>query len=404
MQRGLSNTSIIKILDKVTVLNRLSQGEKIALAGLCKEKRFEAGSSIFKQGDAPDGFYMIISGKAAVLVLDTNKQSQVEVGHVQEGDYFGETALLSDDTRTASVKASSELSALFLDRKSFESCFKDNSGVKFANRRIAVSAEVVQKDEAGGFAAKSSEMNKDIRDMLLEATSACPLFSNLDLKHRIAIVMSMFRVEVPAGKVLIKQGEQGSNLYVVEKGLFKVTCQDTKTHHVSQIATKGPKSVFGELALMYNSPRQATVTATLNSAVWVVDRYTYRRIAHDLGQEKLHQHKTFLRQCDVLTALSDFERSKIAEALEEVCFNVNTVVFEQGNAAEHMYFISKGEVEVQKDGKSVGKLAVGQYFGELALLNEDRRAATVVTTTNVECLKLDKQAVKLLLGDRKSVV
>ncbi len=69
---------------------------------------------------------------------------------------------------------------------------------------------------------------------------------------------------------------------------------------------------------MYNAPRAATVTATSSAIVWVVDRFTFNRIARNLGKAKIQQFADFLRHIDILAPLTEFERVKIAEALDEV--------------------------------------------------------------------------------------
>lgn len=394
---ALSSRKIIHMLSKIPVLNKLNEGEKLALGGMCKEKVFNDNVAIFKQNDTPDGFYIIVTGKARVLYTDPNTKSEHEVGRLSDGDYFGETALLSNDNRTATIMTSGPVRCLFLDREQFIACFSNKSDVQFAVRRVAVSAETVAK-EPSALSKTSREMTKNVRDMLLESTGACPLFSNLDYNHRLAVVMSMYAIDIPQGFTVIKQGELGSNLYVVERGSFEVTITDSKTRLSSRVGLKGPRSLFGELALMYNAPRAATVTATSDSVVWLVDRFTFRRIASDLGTSKMNQHKEFMRQVPILAPLTEFEREKIAEALEEVCFVPKTVIFQQGSVGDNMYIVSKGEVDVSKDGKVISRLTVGAFFGELALLNNTTRAATVTTVGEVECLKLDRHAVKLLLG------
>jgi cAMP-dependent protein kinase regulator len=101
---------------------------------------------------------------------------------------------------------------------------------------------------------------------------------------------------------------------------------------------------FGELALMYNAPRAATVRATEESMAWVVDRFTFRRIAQNIGEARLDQCASFLANVELLSPLTKFERAKIAEALEEVTFEKGSEIFKQGDIGDSLYIIRDGEV------------------------------------------------------------
>jgi CRP-like cAMP-binding protein len=130
----------------------------------------------------------------------------------------------------------------------------------------------------------------------------------------------MYRTEIKEGVSAIKQGELGDNLYVVESGTFNVFVNQ------KQVATRGKGTCFGELALMYNSPRAATVTAATHCVVWVVDRFTFRRIVTDLSEKRFGVYVGFLKKVELLMPLAEYERKKIAEALEETTISAATTV------------------------------------------------------------------------------
>jgi cAMP-dependent protein kinase regulator len=104
---------------------------------------------------------------------------------------------------------------------------------------------------------------------------------------------------------------------------------------------------------MYNSPRAATVTASTDAAVWVVDRFTFRRVVTDTGNQTLQKHTQFLSQVDLLAPLSSAERQKIAEALDEVEYGPEDFVFKEGADGDAMYLIQSGTFAVIKKGKDV---------------------------------------------------
>ena len=185
---------------------------------------------------------------------------------------------------------------------------------------------------------------------------------------------------------------------MIASGEFDVFVNDRK------VAVRGKGTMFGELALMYNSPRAATVTANQDSIVWMIDRFTFRRIVTGLSAQKFDIYVKFLKNVQLLTTLADFERRKIAEALEEVSFAGGHTVFRQGDEGDAMYIVYQGEVRILKDETEVMRCKPGDYFGERALLTSEPRAASAVTASPVQLLKLDRNAFALLLGPLEDIM
>lgn len=81
-----------------------------------------------------------------------------------------------------------------------------------------------------------------------------------------------------------------------------------------------PGEAFGELALLYNCPRAATIEAKTASELWSLDRRTFNHIVRDSAQQKRDKYEDFLKTVDILKSLDTYERSKIADALDEKWF------------------------------------------------------------------------------------
>jgi predicted MFS family arabinose efflux permease len=93
-----------------------------------------------------------------------------------------------------------------------------------------------------------------------------PLFAPLEPKALEAIVGQLVRVEVPAGVAVIREGEEGDRFYVIESGALVATFHDRELSHM------GPGDPFGEIALLHDVPRTATVTAELDSVLHALER------------------------------------------------------------------------------------------------------------------------------------
>jgi cAMP-dependent protein kinase regulator len=198
----------------------------------------------------------------------------------------------------------------------------------------------------------------------------------------------------------------------VEKGIFHVHKNDAGFQPGpggmgEKVATIEPGGSFGELALMYNAPRAATViSAEAGCTLWALDRVTFRRILMDSSFQRRRMYEKFLGEVPILSTLSSYERSKIADALEAQKFPTGTIIIKEGDPGEAFYLLEDGEAEAFKHGveKPVMTYHKGDYFGELALLNDAPRAASVVAKTDVKVATLGKDGFQRLLGPVESIM
>ena len=113
------------------------------------------------------------------------------------------------------------------------------------------------------------------RDEKLELLHAIPLFSRLDRHHLERLGMLTEEVDVPSGKVLIRQGESGDDLMVIVSGHVGVERDGQRVDEL------GPGDFFGEIALIERGPRTATVTAEAPCRLLVVNHRDF----HSLMEE-----------------------------------------------------------------------------------------------------------------------
>lgn len=106
--------------------------------------------------------------------------------------------------------------------------------------------------------------------------------------------------------------------------------------------------------------------------------------------------------------MDDYERSQISDAFQEIKFGVGDTIIKEGDEGKEMYFLLEGEAYAEKtvDGalKTVKDYTTGDYFGELALLRGEPRAATVKTKTEVSCVTMDRHAFKRMLGPLEDIL
>lgn len=269
-------------------------------------------------------------------------------------------------------------------------------------RRTSISAESMAPAKDGEFIKVFVPKNSEQRQRIETCISNNFLFKNLDEEQYKDVIDAMSEKRVAKGEDVIVQGGVGDYFYAVEEGTFSVyVAKDGEPE--AKVHEYGPGGSFGELALMYNAPRAATVRCDQDAILWALDRITFRRILMERTSRKRRMYEGFLEEVPILSNLEPYERHKIADALESIIFNAGEVVIQQGDAGQSFYIIESGEAAVTKVDEngvehSMGLLKKGDYFGELALLTDKARKATVSAKGRLKCATLGKKAFVRLLG------
>ena len=110
------------------------------------------------------------------------------------------------------------------------------------------------------------------RDPKVELISSVPIFSRLGRREIEQVAMLLDEVDVPAGKVLMRQGELGSEMFIVASGRFRIDRNGTT------IAERGPGAALGEISMIAEGARTATVTAEEPSRVLVAGHREFHRL------------------------------------------------------------------------------------------------------------------------------
>ncbi|XP_058413830.1 cAMP-dependent protein kinase type II-alpha regulatory subunit isoform X2 [Diceros bicornis minor] len=256
------------------------------------------------------------------------------------------------------------------------------------DRRVSVCAETYNPDE--------EEEDTDPRVIhpktdqqrcrLQEACKDILLFKNLDQEQLSQVLDAMFERTVKVNEHVIDQGDDGDNFYVIERGTYDIlVTKDNQTRSVGQYDNHGS---FGELALMYNTPRAATIVATSEGSLWGLDRVTFRRIIVKNNAKKRKMFESFIESVPLLKSLEVSERMKIVDVIGEKIYKDGERIITQTKANK-----DGGNQEVE-----IARCHKGQYFGELALVTNKPRAASAYAVGDVKCLVMDVQAFERLLG------
>ena len=187
------------------------------------------------------------------------------------------------------------------------------------------------------------EKSLELRHSIRSDIRGIPLFRFLDDGQRCRVVDAVGTRAVDAGDTVIEEGDRGERFYAVRSGVFAAY---SKKSRETVLRVYDEAGSFGELALMYDMPRAATVIAKTAGSLWTLDRATFRREVLHAAMEKRLRYEPVLRGVKFMAALSRYERSKVADALGSATFRDGAVVVRQYEPADCMFFVESGEFRI----------------------------------------------------------
>lgn len=275
-------------------------------------------------------------------------------------------------------------------------------------RRQSVAAESFnpEEEEETGEESRTIYPKTDVqRESLSKAVKQIVLFQCLDEEQTSLLIDAMQEKKVTTGDVIIKQGDDGDNFYVIGTGVYDVYVrpQSAPSEELGdKVHSYSESGFFGELALMYNTSRAATIKAASDGVLWFMDRNTFRRIVLKSAFQKRQFYEELLKDVQVLKELSPYERMNVADALQARVYEDNECIIRQGETGKEMFIIESGSVRVmvkEKDKEAeVNRLGKGAYFGEMALITKKPRVASVYAVGKTKVASLDVDSFERLLG------
>jgi CRP-like cAMP-binding protein/cytochrome P450 len=209
-------------------------------------------------------------------------------------------------------------------------------------------------------------------------------------------------ITLEAGHVIIRQGDVPDYFYILLEGNVSVIKADSAMNESRIVAELGPGQSFGEMGLLKNVPRQATVTANTRVRVLRLDRPTFEQLVVDsdlLGEELgaiLQQRfmKNVLAQA--MPRITHQSLEQYAAGIGRRSYDDGDSIIRQGDPAEEFFILAAGKVRVECEAadsqvEQLATLNPGNFFGEMGILNRQSRNATVKAIGAVEVLYLDRE-------------
>ncbi|NP_957324.1 cGMP-dependent protein kinase 1a [Danio rerio] len=271
------------------------------------------------------------------------------------------------------------------------------------HRAQGISAEPQTHQDLSNQSFRRVAKSDRSKDLIKSAILDNDFMKNLEMSQIQEIVDCMYPVDYDKNSCIIKEGDVGSLVYVMEDGKVEVTKEGLK------LCTMGPGKVFGELAILYNCTRTATVRTVSSVKLWAIDRQCFQTIMMRTGLIKHAEYMELLKSVLTFRGLPEEILSKLADVLEETHYEDGNYIIRQGARGDTFFIISKGKVTMTREDcpgqepvylRSMGR---GDSFGEKALQGEDIRTANVIAAETVTCLVIDRDSYKHLIGGLEDV-
>lgn len=280
-----------------------------------------------------------------------------------------------------------------------EKRFNERQSKTGSKRRISVSAAVLNAESLAQdiIIFEKTDEEKQLLEKYLAKNVLC---GHLEAKDKQKIIGAFEKADVSKDTEIITQGDlQADHYFIINEGTADVIKNDEK------ILEYKSGDAFGELALMYNAPRAATVKATSDCSVWRLDQKVFKVILMGNAIRAKERRTQIVSKVDILKDMGDIERHKLVEALQPKTYVMDDVVCTQGESGDEFFIISEGKVKVVVNEQEIGELNEGEYFGEIALLTKKPRQATIVAKTDsVTLLVIHRKVFKRLLGPLSDIL
>jgi CRP-like cAMP-binding protein len=275
------------------------------------------------------------------------------------------------------------------------------------SRRSAPTADPPDDDEMldldRGFPRPYSETVESLAPDGSTIEAPLALFAALPDDAVAELVRRMSKRTVPAGNIVLHEGDPGDACFVIASGEVRVLKRDPRNAQsdLIEVARLGTGSIFGAFALLADRRRHATVQAVADTALYRIPRTLLRELAANYpavgpALQRFYRERllaTLLSTAPFFGPIEQERRTELLARFAPIRMESGERVVTEGAPAGGLYLIVLGTVEITKrvaGQRSVrlSTLGEGAYFGELSLMRGGVARATVTAAGPTELAKL----------------
>ena len=304
--------------------------------------------------------------------------------------------VVPDEDPIATFSLKKEGSASGSRKQSFISLAGSNptgsKTIKYRARSIIRRLPESIVEAKGAMTAQKPKTHWDMR-MISLSIQKHAILMELSEDARDLIIDSMKFYLLPPREIVFTQGDPGVNFFVVAGGSLEVLVDGLR------VSVLKPGESFGEMALLHDDVRSGTVRTLDRCTLWGVDRKTFRSSVEYVNENIYKQNRKFVDSVPLLQQLTSAQKESLLAVINVHRFLPKKPIFSEGEFGDLLYIISEGTVTVSIQGVEKRRLSPGDYFGEMALLNNAPRSATIIAADAVTVLCIGREHLTQVLGD-----
>jgi cAMP-dependent protein kinase regulator len=252
-------------------------------------------------------------------------------------------------------------------------------------------------EDPGSYTAPVFQKSLEEKQFIREALKSNFVFAALSERELRTIIDAFEAYGFKPNEKLIVQGDVGDYFYVLRKGTVRFEVNDNVVGHA------GEGKSFGELALLYTSPRAASVIAEGKGTLYRVDQKTFRYIMQSQTLQTENDKKDLLKGVTFFNVLDPTDINKLVHTMIPRVFEAGEYIVRKGEEGDTFYVIQEGKVRVTDITMGSTKyedqvLGPGEYFGERALIRKEPRSANCIGKTNGIAMSIDKETFEKVVG------
>jgi cGMP-dependent protein kinase len=223
-----------------------------------------------------------------------------------------------------------------------------------------------------------------------------PICSDLDDAVLLEVTRALRVQRARVGEMVITEGSAADAFFLV---------MDGELHAIkggARVASYGKGDTFGDLALLYGAPRQATVKCVSAAAtLYRLGRLAFRGLVWRAMAQRQAALRDQLASVELFRGLDSGRKDQLAEAMDTVVFEAGACIVEIGAPADSLFVLLSGEVVCHRAGVAELRLGPGAVFGESCLSRTStnpEREASVTALGAVQCARLERTDCEAILG------